>query len=445
MKTLHLYLTRQVVAALLLSVAVFIFVLLLGNVLKEILTLLLNRQASLGGVLQAVALLIPFVLVFALPMGMLTATLLVFGRFSADHELTAVRAGGVSLLALITPILILSLALSGLAAAINMEIAPQCRVAYKRLLFSLGFQPTSSLLMEKTFISDFPGYVIYIGKRKGDDVENVVIHRLEDGELVQRTRATRGKIKFDAEKRQYLFDLFDAQITLRVKHTPPPPPSAPSPPPPATTHLPAADPGTNMVKLTNALAPAGVPANTNLSAPARTNAPAPALAPALASALATTNSSATPPSVAFAEDWEVISFGQMTVAVDFNRVTPTLQKPKISEMTFAQLQRELRATERLGVDATPIKVQLHRQISFAFACVGFTLIGIPLGIRAHRRETSIGMALALILVVIYYSFIILGQALETRPEYFPHLILWIPNFLFQTIGGVLLWRANRGF
>lgn len=440
MKTLHLYLTRQVVAALLLSVAVFIFVLLLGNVLKEILTLLLNRQASLGGVLQAVALLIPFVLVFALPMGMLTATLLVFGRFSADHELTAVRAGGVSLLALITPILILSLALSGLAAAINMEIAPQCRVAYKRLLFRLGFQQPSSLLMEKTFISDFPGYVIYIGKRKGDDVENVVIHRIEDGELVQRTRATRGKIKFDAEKRQYLFDLFDAQITLRVKRTPPPPAPAPPPlSPSATNPVPDAALGTNMVKLTNAAAPASAPTTTNLSALARTNAPVPA------SALAKTNASATASRGTFEEDWEVISFGQMTVAVDFNRVTPTLQKPKISEMTFAQLQRELREQERLGVDATPIKVQMHRQISFAFACVGFTLIGIPLGIRAHRRETSIGMALALILVVIYYSFIILGQAMETRPEYFPHLILWIPNFLFQTIGGVLLWRANRGF
>ncbi|MBM3875300.1 MAG: YjgP/YjgQ family permease [Verrucomicrobia bacterium] len=369
MKTLHLHLTRQVLQTLVMTVLVFTFVLLLGNVLREVMAMLVSRQATPGGVARAIALLIPYVLVFALPMGLLTATLLVFGRFSADQELTAARAGGISLLALVAPVLALAAALSLLSAAVNCEVAPRCRVAYKALLDDLRNIPPTALIPENKFVTDFDGWVVYVARRRGEVLEDVLLFRLEKGEVVQRTRARRATITVNAAERELEFNTEDTSIFLRVQREQPSGPEA---------------------------------------------------------------------------VWQPVHVGEMTVPMKFKPAVEQDAKPKLSEMTFTQLRAELREARARGLETSPILVQLHRMVSFSFACIGFTLVGIPLGIHAHRRETSAGVAMALLLVLVYYSFFILGQALEMRAAWQPHLLMWVPNFLFQCLGAWLLWRADRG-
>ncbi|MBT5312174.1 MAG: LptF/LptG family permease, partial [Verrucomicrobia bacterium] len=161
MRTLHLYLTRETLATLLMTVLVFSFVLLLGNLFKEIAALMASGRVSPGFLLKAIGLLIPYVLVYSLPMGMLTATLLVFGRFSAEHELTAARAGGISLLSLSAPVLAIGVLMSALCGWMNLQVAPQCRLAYKTMLFKYGLENAAVLLTEKGF-TDFPGHRVYV-------------------------------------------------------------------------------------------------------------------------------------------------------------------------------------------------------------------------------------------------------------------------------------------
>jgi len=387
MKTLHGYLTRQVLATLVMTVGIFTFILLLGNIVREVFTLLMSEQATAAIVLRAVALLIPYVLAFSIPMGLLAATLLTFGRFSADQELTAARAGGLSLLAMVSPVLLLAAAMSLLCAYINLELAPRCRQSYKDLIYYLGQQRPTSVLTEGRFVTDIPGYIIYVGRIQGDQLQDVLISVLnENNEVKFNLRAARGElVKHPQATNQFLLRLFNGVGASREKG-----------------------------------------------------------------------------------GWQpVILGGQWEYPLKIPKLSERTRK--LNELTFWQLRAELRRIEQLQLQAeglsglspeqlrqrraemskppvdiaSPLRVQMHQQAAFSFACLGFALIGIPLGVRGHRKETSIGVAIALFLVLVYYSFFILASALETKSSYYPHLLCWAPNFLFQIAGGWLLWRANR--
>jgi lipopolysaccharide export system permease protein len=390
LKTLHLYLTRQVLATLGMTVFVFTLVLLLGNVIKEIRDLLVNRQATLGLAAHAILLLIPYVLAFSLPIGMLTATLLVFGRFSADQELTAARASGISLVSLTGPVLLTGVAVSGLCAWLNFHLAPSSRVAYKELLAAAvreGRRHPGSFLLNNQYVP-FGKYQIFVGHVHGDgtNLDNVIVSEYDPGgALVRWAKSPTGVIIIDNDRKEISLFMPDMTSYERTK-----------------------DGWTPMVNGNLPLDPVPFPSSDE----------------------------------------------SLRIA--------------ISDMTFRQLQAELAKLEHgfesvqpLGSSKAdllaarkqtreaasqtmmPVLVYLNQQVAFSFACFGFTLIGIPLGIRAHRRETSVGVATALVLILVYYAFMVLGQAWASHPERYPCLIIWLPNFIFQAVGVVLLWRINR--
>lgn len=363
------------------TVLVFTFVLVLGNVLKEVLGLMVSGQASFGVVLEAVWLLVPLVVVYALPMGMLTAVLLVFGRFSADQELNAARAGGVSLISLSAPILVLSLLMCGLSAWTNMDLAPNSRLAYKGLMYKFAKNFSATQLPEGRHIT-FKDYTVFIGKKSGAEMQDVLVWKLDQSTNPPATfRARRATIEALPSGTNVL-NLFDVQSVVVQ----------------------------------------GDQANAN---------------------------------------------AQALLQIEYNPadLDKVQTRTTIQSMSFTQLRAELRAipgrveglaqavasAEReqfrktqLAKLTTQVQVQIHRQVAFSFACFGFTLIGIPLGIRVQRRETNIGFAIAIVLVMVYYSLVLLGLSLDTHPKLYPHLIVWLPNLIFQGIGAALLWRANRG-
>jgi lipopolysaccharide export system permease protein len=89
------------------------------------------------------------------------------------------------------------------------------------------------------------------------------------------------------------------------------------------------------------------------------------------------------------------------------------------------------------------RTEINKRFSFPFACVAFAIIGVPLGVTAHRRETSIGFAMGLIVATTYFLFVIIGDTLRGNPHAHPELLVWFPNVLFIILGWLLFRRLAR--
>ena len=65
---------------------------------------------------------------------------------------------------------------------------------------------------------------------------------------------------------------------------------------------------------------------------------------------------------------------------------------------------------------------------------------MPLGIRAHRRESTIGVAIGLGIALFYYMAMILADSLKRSPGLHPELIVWLPAVVCVFVAAVLIPR-----
>ena len=112
------------------------------------------------------------------------------------------------------------------------------------------------------------------------------------------------------------------------------------------------------------------------------------------------------------------------------------RRPK--DFRFVEMCGEIRKMSALAASArederqmacrelSTLKVELMKRFVFAMASVCFVLIGIPLGIRSQRKESTVGMAISLAISLGYYVIVILMLSFEECFVIHPELLIWLP-------------------
>lgn len=379
MKILDRYVCRQVLSTSLFGVGILSVVLVLGQVFKSLLELLINHNAPLDLILSFIAYIVPFSLTFTIPWGFLTAILLVFGKMSAENELIALRSSGISIPRICVTVFLLAAVFAGICLWINIDVAPRAQVKMKDALSNIATNNPLAMFGSDKVINEFPGRKIYIEQNDGPELRNIVVYEMDEESFPIRVVFARRGV--------LKTDPEHGQLLLHLFDA-------------QYEERNAEDP-TNLMKIS----------------------------------LGNTAKETTfPISLQELYDKAKKKKGLSTMTVSELKDRLKQNRSKI----VAKGDEKQRASERSAA-----KTEVSKRFSFSLASFAFALIGVPLAITAHRKETTAGFLLSLVVAFVYFIFILIADALKENPKAHPELLIWLPNVLFIGLGLWLFYKLSR--
>jgi lipopolysaccharide export system permease protein len=212
-KILHRYLFREILVPFALGLGIFTFVLLLARLLKLV-ELVVNRGVPAAQVVQIFLLLLPAFLEVTVPMAMLLAILVAFGRLSADTEITAMRSSGVSLYQLIPPVATFVVLVTIATGALSCWARPWANRALRTAMWDIARSRATAGLKPQIFNDDFPGLIIYAEQidTNADRLERVLIADDRDPQQQNTVFAREGTMISDVERETITLRLLNGTI-----------------------------------------------------------------------------------------------------------------------------------------------------------------------------------------------------------------------------------------
>jgi len=160
MRIIDRYVLRQLAWPFVLGLTVFTFLLIVPELMRYAEDYI-SKGVSLWVVGKLVATLLPYSLALTIPMSVLLALLVGFGRLSADREFVALQACGVSLYRLFRPVALVSLTSCLATAYVYMVLIPVGNQTFREITFSILASSAENEVKPRVFFEGFPSFIVY--------------------------------------------------------------------------------------------------------------------------------------------------------------------------------------------------------------------------------------------------------------------------------------------
>ena len=392
MKTIERYVFGAFLTSFFLAFLVLSFVLTVGLMVQIVGYMLQGIPVDLVARFAFVS--FPETMQWTIPIALLVSSILVFSRMSADSEVAAMRACGVNLLTVTRWPLLFAVVCTALGVFVNNEIVPRGHQVRRDLTRRISVGAGLELLEPGRVIDDFPKVKIYFEEKEGNWLKDLIVLDFSNPKVDRMVTAAKALVT--SEGRDVVLDLHGMTVDPLDERNP------------------------------------------GMARAAR-------FQYRVKDALKDRTYKRKVKDFRFLEMMDKIREAKSDVknpeVAAARKAKERLEKADGRDRTEKKdsVAKELKLGKKVFKrQLSELRTEFQKRMVFAFASICFVLVGIPLGIRAQRRESSIGMAIALVVALGCYLVVILMTSMDKSYAVRPDLLIWLPVVLCAALAGYLI-------
>lgn len=427
MKIIARYVLREHIAPFFFAFFTITFLLIIDFV-PRIIDRVIDKNLDLLVVLELIGLNLAWMLALSIPMSVLVATLMAFGRLSSDFEITAIKASGINLLHILIPLLIVGSLITYGMIEFNDKILPDVNKKARTLLGDIQAMRPTLIFESGVFITDIPGYLVMIDHidHETSYVQGVRITETKNPRKPRLIIAEDGYLEMTDNGRNMQFTLNNGELhTLDLQE-------------PDDYHkidfknqvINVSGTGSELVRTDSeyrtdremniAQMQGHVMRALEAAAPIRERIRN-YLSGKFDYLYGDTFVCNMPDTVG---DAAALGLVKSDAAVMVRHV----------ERNNQQVNAQKRIMDKYSIE-------IHKKYSIPAASLAFILIGAPLGILARRGGMGVAIAIAILLFMVYWAFLIGGEDMADRGLVSPFWAMWSANILVGILGLYLNYKV----
>ena len=428
------YIYRELIFPFLFSIGVVTFILLANFLIKSV-DRLLGKGLPFGVIFEFLYLNLAWIVAMSVPMAVLVATLMAYGRLAEDNEITAMRSSGISFTTILVPGFIFGLVVSVVMLYFHDGVLPEFNHR-ARLLTSDIYRKRPDLNIEPGyFIDDLPDYSIYVKEKVGESLRKVTIYNKDARDIQTTIYADSGYI--GVEGNTILFTLFSGQIhEIDLKGL------------------------SDYRRIDFERHRIAIPVD-NLMLERRESERRGDREMTIKMMRAEVERYSREYQQVIAKINNLVrkELGDTLTSFDLKKIekkVQTLQAENLKNLPPAEAARRnqkltiflnrIRSESNLAFNykkqIAKYNVEIQKKYSIPFACIVFVLLGAPLGVITRRGGITVSAVLSIFFFLLYYVFLIGGEELADAAIISPFWAMWTPNLILLIVGIYLIYYTS---